>query len=161
MKHYIIDGNNLIGKIISLNQLQKKNKQHSREKLAFLLSRYFNKKNTPVSLHFDGFENEAIRVSGIKIIYSCSSTADEKIKREIEQSKNPRNNILVTSDSNLAEFGRMCSCQLIKCEEFANQLLSLKYTDEEQTKIDAINSSEEFKKLFGIKFIDKSELKGG
>jgi predicted RNA-binding protein with PIN domain len=44
MKHYIIDGNNLIGKIKSFNQLQKKNKQQCREKLAFLLSRYFSKK---------------------------------------------------------------------------------------------------------------------
>lgn len=149
MKHYIFDGNNLIGKIKSLNQLQKKNKQHSREKLAFLLSRYFNKKNTPVSLHFDGFENDAIKASGIKIIYSGSLTADEKIKHEIERSKNPKNNILVTSDSNLAEFGRVCSCQVIKSDEFAKQLLASNFTDEEQTKIDTINNIEEFKKLFG------------
>ena len=161
MKHYIIDGNNLIGKIKSLNQLQKKNKQHSREKLAFLLSRYFNKKNTPVSLHFDGFENDAIKASGIKIIYSGSLTADEKIKHEIERSENPKNNILVTSDSNLAEFGRVCSCQVLKSEEFAKQINSENSVNEEQAKIDAINSTEEFKKLFGIKFIDKSELKGG
>jgi len=149
LKHYIFDGNNLIGKIKSLNQLQKKNKQHSREKLAFLLSRYFNKKNTPVSLHFDGFENDAIKASGIKIIYSGSLTADEKIKHEIERSKNPKNNILVTSDSNLAEFGRVCSCQVIKSDEFAKQLLASNFTDEEQTKIDTINNTEEFKKLFG------------
>jgi len=149
LKHYIFDGNNLIGKIKSLNQLQKKNKQHSREKLAFLLSRYFNKKNTPVSLHFDGFENDAIKASGIKIIYSGSLTADEKIKHEIERSKNPKNNILVTSDSNLAEFGRVCSCQVIKSDEFAKQLLASNFTDEEQTKIDTINNIEEFKKLFG------------
>jgi predicted RNA-binding protein with PIN domain len=149
VKHYIFDGNNLIGKIKSLNQLQKKNKQHSREKLAFLLSRYFNKKNTPVSLHFDGFENDAIKALGIKIIYSGSLTADEKIKHEIERSKNPKNNILVTSDSNLAEFGRVCSCQVIKSDEFAKQLLASNFTDEEQTKIDTINNTEEFKKLFG------------
>jgi predicted RNA-binding protein with PIN domain len=154
VKHYIIDGNNLIGKVKSLNQLQKKNKQHSREKLAFLLSRYFIKKNTSVSLHFDGFENDALKVSGIKIIYSGSLTADEKIKHEIERSKNPRNIILVTSDANLAEFGRVCSCQLIKSEEFAKQLFSLSSADEEKAKIDTINNTEEFKKLFGIKFAD-------
>ncbi len=128
MKHYIIDGNNLIGKIKSLNQIQKKNKQQSREKLAFLLGSDISvKKKHRSILHFDGFENDAIRVSGIKIIYSGSSTADEKIKHEIERSKNPKNNVLVTSDSNLAEFGRVCSCQVIKSEEFAKQLLSLKY----------------------------------
>jgi len=96
VKHYIIDGNNLIGKIKSLNQIQKKNKQHSREMLGFILSRYFSIKRALVSLHYDGFENDAIKVLAIKIIYSASSTADEKIKREIERSKNPKNNILVT-----------------------------------------------------------------
>jgi predicted RNA-binding protein with PIN domain len=151
VKHYIIDGNNLIGKIKSLNQIQKKNKQHSREKLAFLLGRHFDKGKASVNLHFDGFENDAIRVSGIKIIYSGSLTADEKIKREIEKSKNPKNNILVTSDNNLAQFGRVCSCHVIKSEEFAKQLLLSNSIEEEQARIDAINSTEEFKKLFGIK----------
>ena len=151
MKHYIIDGNNLIGKIKSLNQIQKRNKQHSREKLAFLLGRNFDKRKASVNLHFDGFENDTIRVSCIKIIYSGSLTADEKIKHEIEKSKNPKNNILITSDSNLAQFGRVCSCLVIKSEEFATQLLSSNSTEEEQAKIDAINSADEFKKLFGIK----------
>ncbi|HSW55857.1 MAG TPA: NYN domain-containing protein [Ignavibacteriaceae bacterium] len=155
MKHYIIDGNNLIGKIKSLNQIQKKNKQHSREKLAFLLGRYFDKRKTSVNLHFDGFENDAIRVSGIKIIYSGSLTADEKIKREIERSKNPKNNILITSDSNLAQFGRVCSCQVIKSEEFAKQIFLSSFAEEEQAKIDAINSADEFKKLFGVNAPDK------
>lgn len=150
MKHYIIDGNNLIGKIKYLNQIQKKNKQQSREKLAFLLSRYFSNRKVSVSLHFDGFENDAIKVSGIKIIYSGSLTADEKVKHEIEKSKNLKNNILITSDNNLAEFGRVCSCQVIKSEEFARQLLSLNSINEEQARIDTMNSAEEFKKLFGI-----------
>ena len=154
MKHYVIDGNNLIGKVKSLNQIQKKNKQQSREKLAFLIARYFNKKKVSVNLHFDGFENVAIRIPAIKIIYSGSLTADEKIKSEIEGSKNPKNNILVTSDSNLAEFGRVCSCQVIKSEEFAKQLFMLNSTDEEQRKIEAINNTEEFKKLFGLKAPD-------
>lgn len=159
MKHYIIDGNNLIGKIKSLNQIQKKNKQQSREKLAFSIARYFSTKKTTVTLHFDGHLNEAINVHGIKIIYSDSNTADDKIKIEIEGSENPKNIIVVSSDNNIAEFARVCSCQVIKSEEFANQLRSLKYADEEQAKIDAINSNDEFKKIFGIKFTDKTELK--
>lgn len=158
MKHFIIDGNNLIGKIKSLNQIQKKDKQHSREKLAFLLGRYFAKRKTSVNLHFDGFESVKINVSGIKIIYSGSISADEKIKREIEKSKNPKIITLVTSDSNLAEFGRVCSCQIIKSEAFSKQLLFSGF-DEEKSRIEELNNTEEFKKLFGIKFTDKTELK--
>ena len=151
MKHYLIDGNNLLGKIPSLKKLHKADKQVSREKLAFLLGRYFSNKKGFVDLHFDGYENETIKVSGMKINYSDSLTADERIKKEIERSKNPKNVIVVTSDSNLAEFARVCSCSVIKSEDFAKQIHSVFSPDEEQARIDELNSTEEFKKLFGVK----------
>ena len=151
MKHYIIDGNNLIGKIKDLNQIHRKNKKQSAEKLAFMIGQYFSNRKANVSLHFDGVQADVVRVTGIKIIYSGNVTADEKIKNEIEQSKNPKNIILVTSDRNVADFGRVCSCQLIKSEEFSKQLLSTGFSDEEKTKIDELDNPEEFKKLFGIK----------
>ncbi|MCW8806227.1 MAG: NYN domain-containing protein [Ignavibacteriaceae bacterium] len=150
MKNYIIDGNNLIGKIKTLNQIHKKNKKQSAEKLAFLIARFFHMKNVSVSLHFDGFQADIIRVTGINIFYSGDVTADEKIKNEIGKSKNPKNIILITSDSNLAEFGRVCSCQVIKSEAFSKQLLSSGF-DEEKTRIEELNNTEEFKKLFGVK----------
>jgi predicted RNA-binding protein with PIN domain len=151
MKHYIIDGNNLLGKIPSIKNLQKLNKQASREKLAFLLGRYISNKKVSVDLHFDGYLNEVIKVSGMKINYSGSLTADERIKKEIERIKNPKNIIVVTSDSNLAEFARVCSCSIIKSEDFAKQIHSVLSPDDEQARIDELNSTEEFKKLFGVK----------
>jgi hypothetical protein len=107
-------------------------------------------KKASVSLHFDGFQTDITRVTGIKIIYSGNVTADEKIKNEIGKSKNPKNIILVTSDRNVADFGRVCSCQLIKSEEFSKQLLNSGF-DEEKSRIEELNNPEEFKKLFGIK----------
>lgn len=150
MKHYIIDGNNLIGKIKSLNQIHRKNKKQSAEKLAFIVGRFFNGRKATVSLHFDGVQPDVVRVTGIKIVYSGNITADEKIKIEIEKSINPKNIILVTSDSNLAEFGRVCSCHVIKSEDFSKQL-SASGIDEEKLRIDELNNTNEFKKLFGIK----------
>ena len=44
MKHFIIDGNNVIGKIKFLKSIQKSNKQQSRRKLAFLIDNYFHAK---------------------------------------------------------------------------------------------------------------------
>ncbi|MFI5238042.1 MAG: NYN domain-containing protein, partial [Ignavibacteriales bacterium] len=96
MKHYIIDGNNLIGKIKTLNQLHRKNKKQSAEKLAFMMGRFFSDRKATVSLHFDGVQADVIRITGIKIIYSGNVTADEKIKNEIGKNKNPKNIILVT-----------------------------------------------------------------
>jgi predicted RNA-binding protein with PIN domain len=150
MKQYIIDGNNLIGKIKSLNKLHRKNKKQSAEKLAFMIGRNFSKKKVSISLHFDGVQRDIIRVPGLKINYSGTVSADEKIKSEIGKSKNPKNIILVTSDNNLAEFGRVCSCQVIKSEVFSKQLISADSSDEEKNRIEELDNPEEFKKLFGV-----------
>ena len=150
MKHYIIDGNNLIGKISSFQKLQKKDKQRSREKLAFLIDNYFHNKNAKVTIHFDGYEQQPIKLVNCKINYSQNRTADEKIKQQIESSSNSKNLIVITSDNNLLEFARVCSCSVQKSENFTKQLQE-KESDEEGEKIKKMSKDlDEFKKLFGV-----------
>ncbi|MBL1215023.1 MAG: hypothetical protein HND52_16795 [Ignavibacteriae bacterium] len=148
-KHYIIDGNNLIGKIKSIWEVQKKDKQASREKLAFLLDRYFIKKKTKVSLHFDGFAADAIRTSKIKIKYSDNKTADSKIKIEIDQSKNPKLIAVVSSDNSVKQYAKLNSCTVINSEEFAEEIFRKEDNNIEEVKIKDINN-EEIKRLFGV-----------
>jgi predicted RNA-binding protein with PIN domain len=150
MRHYIIDGNNLIGKIGTLYHLQKKNKQSSRDKLAFILESYFlGKRNIKVSLHFDGFAGESIKVQNIRIIYSGNKTADDEIKSQIEQDKSRRNLIIVSSDRNLKDFASVCRCGWTSCEDFAKEILNRSSDDEEKKKIDEMNN-DEFKRLFNV-----------
>ena len=150
MLHYIIDGNNLIGKISHLQKLQNKNKQSSREKLAFILESYFaGKRNNKISLHYDGFEGQTIRVQNIKIIYSGKRIADDEIKSQIEHEKNSRNLIVVSSDLNLKEFARVCGCGWRSCEDFSRELINTSPEDEEKKKIDEMNN-DEFKRLFDV-----------
>ena len=150
MRHYIIDGNNLIGKIGILQKLQNKNKQSSREKLAFILESYFlGKPNNRVSLHYDGFPGESIKVQNIKIIYSGKKTADDEIKSQIEYEKNSRNLIVVSSDLNLKEFARVCGCGWRSCEDFSREIINTSPEDEEKKKIDEMNN-DEFKRLFDV-----------
>jgi len=149
MTHYIIDGNNLIGKIPALMKIQKKDKQSSREKLALMLQRFFLNKKANVTLHLDGFAVTKINAGKIKIIYSENITADEKIKNQIEKSKSPRTITVITSDSNLTQFVKVCSCKVIPSEDFAKQLNN-KSQDDEQTIIDSMKNDDEFKKLFGV-----------
>ena len=149
MKHFIIDGNNLIGKVNSLWQLQKKDPQASREKLAFKLDRYFSNKTYKTTLHFDGFPADAIRTNYLKIEYSENKTADENIKFEIEISNNPKLVTLVSSDHNLIEFARVCSCSVIKSEEFAKKLNKSNNNADEQSLAKDI-SDDEIRKLFGV-----------
>jgi len=150
MKQYIIDGNNLIGKLPVLKILQKKDKQGSREKLAFMIDNYFSQKNAKVYLHFDGHPKEPIRINNASIVYSKNLTADEMIKNQVGKSINPRNIIVVSSDNNLMEYARVCSSAIINCEKFSKDILHKKDSDEEKKRIEEMNNNEEFKKLFGI-----------
>ncbi|HEY6906033.1 MAG TPA: NYN domain-containing protein, partial [Ignavibacteriaceae bacterium] len=113
MQNYIIDGNNLIGKIKELQKLQIKDKQASREKLAFMIDKFFMRKKIRVSLHFDGFQKTPIKITSAKIIYSQDHSADDKIKAEITASRNPKTITLVTSDQNLRQFAQVCSASVI------------------------------------------------
>jgi len=151
MLHYIIDGNNLIGKIKSLYKVQNTDRQGSREKLIFLLDRYFSNKKANITVHLDGFQKLPINPIRVKIIYSDKLTADEKIKKQIETISSRKNILVITSDSNLAEFSRVCSCKVISSEEFAASLKNMSSEDDEEAKVNAIDNVEEFKKLFGAK----------
>lgn len=148
MRHFIIDGNNLIGKMPALKS---KDKISERENLAFILERYFSKKKNKVSLHFDGHQTLPIKVSGIKIYYSGSRTADEMIKQEIERSNNRKNIVLITSDTNLKEFAKVCSCSVMNSEEFNTEITSINDKNEESKIIESLSrQTDEFKKLFNV-----------
>ena len=151
MRRYIIDGNNLIGKIKSLQQLQRTDKQSAREKLALILESFFRGKKTRVSLHFDGFQNTPIKMAAAKIIYSENKSADDRIKAEISASKNPKLITVITSDNNLREFARVCSASVITAEDFAAELRKRNDKDEEEQRIRDMNNVEEFKRIFNVK----------
>lgn len=149
MKSYLIDGNNLMGKINNIKKIQGKDKQLARERLVMLIEKYFNKRNVKVYLHFDGFPNTPLSLSNGKIIYSENYKADKKIKEQIEITKNRKNLIVISSDHEIQDFARVCSCDVLSSEGFAKELISKKDINEEEKRIKAINDIEEFKKLFG------------
>ncbi len=150
MKQYcVIDGNNLLGKIKHLQNLPKDDKQIAREKLALMLERYFANSKTEVSLFLDGYPKESIRAGKIKILYSYNDTADNCIKVHIGRSPNPRNISLITSDFNLAQFGKKCSCETISSDEFAEKLAVKKKKTAEEDLQKEINN-DEIKRLFGL-----------
>ncbi len=149
MKHYIIDGNNLIGKIKRLQRLQQKDKQGSRDKLAFIIDSYFTQHKAKVTLHFDGHPGLPIKISKAKIVYSEDKIADDKIRDQIEAAKNRKNLVVVTSDGALKQFASVCGCDVILSEDFGRELTK-KNNDDEKKRIDEMNKNlDEFKKLFG------------
>lgn len=149
MNQYIIDGNNLIGRIKSFQQLQQKDKQASRERLVNLLNKYFSGKKIKLTLHFDGHPNLSLSISKGKIEYSKNDISDNLIRREIESSKNPRLLILITSDHSLMNFGKVCGCTIISSDDFYKSIeQSFEKNDEEERIKQLGNDKNEFLKLF-------------
>ncbi len=147
MIHYIIDGNNLIGKIPSLRKLE--DKQSAREKLSLMLQRYFSGRKVKVSLHFDGYENELIKAARIVIRYSLNRSADDLIRKEIENMKNIKSTYVVSSDAEVLSYARLCGCKVIKSEEFYDMISQSNKNFSSEEKPTEFNK-DEFKKLFGI-----------
>jgi predicted RNA-binding protein with PIN domain len=147
---YLIDGNNVIGKIPFLTNLQKKDKQASREKLAHFIDRYFASKKVDVFLHFDGFANQKIKTNKTKIVYSDNRTADEEIKKQIENEKNKRCLVVISSDMNVRDFAKVCGCEVILSEIFRKEIMKIQNMDDEESRIKAIDDIGSFKKMFGV-----------
>jgi len=151
VKTYLIDGNNLMGKIKSLFALQQKDKQASREQLVFLLDKYFKTQKNKCVLYFDGFPSITIASDFLKIKYSQKQTADDLIRRDITNADNRKTLTLITSDLALAGFAKVCSAEVLKSEVFAKQALQSKAGEDESGIIDKLtNQTAEFKKLFGV-----------
>jgi len=148
MRHYIIDGNNLIGKINFLHKMQQKDRQHSREKIAFMIDNYFHDKKAKVTIHFDGFKNFPIKLNNVKIVYSDSKSADDMIKIQIELANNRKNLVVITSDNNIQEFACVCSCSIIRSEEFAKTIQTENQDDEKDIIEKMNNNLDEWEKLF-------------
>ena len=149
MNHYIIDGNNLIGKIKALHQMQRKDKQSSREGLVNYLNGALAGKKIKLTLHLDGFSSTPLHLSKGKIVYSQNKTSDHYIRKEIDDSQNPKLIILITSDHSLMNYGKVNSCNVLKAEDFYKEIEKAGERNIEQEKIKLLEKDKEmFLKLF-------------
>jgi len=149
IQKYIIDGNNLIGKMKDLWALQKSDKQMSRIKLVKILDGYFRNRKVKVSLHLDGFAADPIPSEKLKLYYSNNKSADSKIKEEIDNSTVTKTILVVSSDHSVQNYAKVNSCKIIKSEEFVRELNAKQKNDKEDEITKSI-SDDEIKKLFGL-----------
>ena len=149
IQKYIIDGNNLIGKISELWQLQESDRQLSRVKLVKKIDEYFGDKKVKVSIHFDGFESDKIPSTSASLTYSNKKSADSKIKSEIDSSTKPRTIAVISSDHSVQNYAKVNGCKIIKSEDFGKQMKSKRKRIDEDAIAKSI-SNEEIKKMFGL-----------
>ncbi len=152
MNHYIIDGNNLIGKVKTLAKMQSKDKQASRVQLVNLLNSYFAGKKCNLTLHLDGHANSPLHLSKGKIVYSDNRISDYHIRQEIDKSKNRKLIILVSSDHSLMNYGKVNSCTVMKCEEFSKEM---EKKGENNQELEVVKQLEKEKTFFKELFLNK------
>jgi len=120
---YLIDGNNVMGQRVGWHR----DRQRARRELLDELARYALAKKVRVAVVFDGAPEEhfadGASYRGVRLYYAArGSNADERIKTMVEESRERRTLMVVTSDRALGEYVHRCGAQVIRSGEFRRRL---------------------------------------
>ena len=153
MKTIVIDSNNLIHKVPEFKRLFSENPESAQLSLIDSVKSKANK-NYKLIFIFDGFGN--IRKNYVN--YSGKKTADEVIRRYIEEYYEKKSLSVVTSDNEIQRLAKVCGCEVIKSEDFWNSINKeniknkninhLLYKEGEKPDRISKKELEEFKKYF-------------
>ncbi len=156
LPHYIIDGYNLIHAIPTLKKLLQHDGFEAREQLVFLISRLTFKRKFRCTIVFDGAKPHEPHPpptnSPVHIVFSSPLSADAKIKSMIELSKNRALLVIVSSDREILDYAKVCSCTIHTSKYFSNLLFE--EPDKGEEKDSAVLSKgqvDEWLKIFGEK----------
>ncbi len=159
-QHYIIDGYNIIHAIPSLKKALLHDAILAREQLALAVANFIREKKMRFTIVFDGAKPHDLRVeplhSPIHIVYAFPLSADEKIKSMIEQSKNRSLLVIISSDHEIINFARVCSCTTHTSQYFA-QLLRNKETLADEKDQSSLSKSQvdEWLRIFNSRKSDE------
>ena len=118
---YIIDGYNIIN-----HPLFKENQKIIKDSRAALLKiiktkRLCGSPRNKVIIVFDGYpQTDKLEdaIGDLEVIFSRNNSADEKIKKMVENCANPKNIIVVSDDKEIKFFIRTCGARPMSAEEF-------------------------------------------
>ncbi len=141
--HYIIDGYNVIKQVSFLTG---KKLRSGREGLVRFIERYrpHGSSRNKVTLVFDGQADVSSPQlkSQVIVIFSKGESADDKIKRMVERSKNPKLIVVVTDDKEIMFCCRSIGATVSSVREFINSSTIRKkanqeYVSEEKLDLDS------------------------
>jgi predicted RNA-binding protein with PIN domain len=124
--HYILDGYNVINYVTSLSQ--KKLEDARRDLLHILeVQRPQGSVNNEVTVVFDGrsdvFGGSPASVT-VRIIFTCDETADDRIKRLVDQSANKKNIRVVTNDRGIQHYIKAAGGRVVSVKQFLQRVRS-------------------------------------
>jgi predicted RNA-binding protein with PIN domain len=153
LKTIVIDSNNLIYKVSEFKRLFSENPESAQHTLIESVKSKVNK-NYKLIFVFDGFGN----IKKNYVDYSGKKSADEIIRKYIEDNYRKRTLTIVSSDAEIQRLAKVCGCEVKKAEDFwkelnpsptkgknINQLL---YKEGEKPDRISKKELEEFKKYF-------------
>ncbi|MFA6541720.1 MAG: NYN domain-containing protein [Bacteroidota bacterium] len=125
MQHFIVDGYNVIHSIPSLRNLLLRDAEGAREQLIYAIARLSTTRKFRCTVVFDGAAPELHRPSPhapIHVVYSFPISADDKIKELITKAINRTLLVVISSDREIINFAKVCSCQTHTSKHFVNLL---------------------------------------
>lgn len=156
MKTIIIDSNNLLYKIPHLKNLFNKDKESAQ--LSLIESVKGNAgKGVKLIFVFDGYG----KFKNQDVIFSNNVTADELIRKRIENFSDPKKLKIISSDKGISDLAKVCGCETQRSEDFWKEVSGSKsetqgkninqnYIYDKPDKPDRMSKKEldEFRKLF-------------
>lgn len=120
---YLVDGNNVMGQRVGWHR----DKEGARRRLLDEVAGFARAARVTVSVVFDGAPDEhfpdGTRYRGVQVFYAArGSNADERIKRIVDNSRERRTLIVVTSDRELAAYVRQCGARVVRAGDFRRRL---------------------------------------
>ncbi|HEX8773237.1 MAG TPA: NYN domain-containing protein [Pyrinomonadaceae bacterium] len=120
---YLVDGNNVMAQRVGWHR----DKAGARRRLLDEVARFARVKGVRVGVVFDGVPEkhfaDGSSYRGVRVFYSeRGSNADERIKAMVEDARERRKLMVVTSDRALADYVRRCGARVLRAGEFRRRM---------------------------------------
>jgi predicted RNA-binding protein with PIN domain len=158
--HYIIDGYNLLHAVPSLKNMLTRDAVGAREQLVALIARQTIKRKFRCTVVFDGTPQSGApppaQHSPVHVVHSGGASADSYIRNMIEKSKQRAGLVVVSSDHEILNHARACSCTTYTSKFFSLWLFENEDAGEEKEQASlSKNEVEAWLKIFGGKDKDR------
>lgn len=156
---YLVDGNNVMAQRVGWHR----DKSKARRVLMDELAHFARARGVRVEVVFDGAPErhfaDGASYKGIRVLYGArGSNADERIKRLVEESRERRTLMVVTSDRALADYVRNCGARVIRSGEFRKKLDAASLASEENAPDPSAGAKlDEWMRYFGVAPEDDDE----
>jgi len=153
VKHYILDGHNILHKDSGDQPRNTAGRAQACNGLIMRCQRFIAGTANKCTVVFDGHPPGEIAtdIKNVHVTFSYDREADTIIKSFIERSKNPRNLIVVSDDTEIKNFARVHSCTILSVAAFLKKINESGNTGEsEKPSVDDL-SIQEWLKIFNKK----------